>query len=306
VRLMDTQSVGEALSELRGGNLGERIVYFYVTGAEGKLVGVVPTRRLLLSDLSTPIRDLMVHPVVSVTASEPFGRALETLAARKLLALPVVDDSGRLTGILDASTFTETLIDLERRESAEELFQLAGIHIEQERSRSAVWVLGKRLPWLLCNVASGLVAALIAASCDALLRSVVALAFFVPLLLTIAESVAMQSLTASLNRLQAAGRLATAGGALRELRVGVLLGLANGAMAGSIAVVWLGLYEVAAVVAASVLFVGTAGAGLGYAIPRLVRHWRLNPTIASGPLTLALTDIAALAFYFGLAAALLG
>ena len=98
VRLLETETISQALTRLRHEELGERIIYFYVTDYDGKLVGVVPTRRLLLFDPATMVGKVMVHPVFSIAGSEPFGYALEMLTARRLLALPVLDDDGRLKG----------------------------------------------------------------------------------------------------------------------------------------------------------------------------------------------------------------
>ncbi len=300
VRLLETETISEALSRLRGEQVGERIVYFYVTDSTGQLVGVVPTRRLILSDPSTLVGDVMIHPAVAVRESEPFGTALQTITERRLLALPVVDESGRLRGVLDVTAFTDTLVDLERRESADELFQLAGVRIVQERSRSELWVLKRRLPWLLFNVCSGIGAAFISELFDGLLRVIVAVAFFVPLVLTLAESVAMQSVTMSLNQLQAARRVRAAGGIVREFRVGVLLGLTSGIIAALIGLVWMRSLTIAGVIAGAILLAGATGATFGFFVPRLVRRWELNPTVASGPVTLALTDLVALTCYFGL------
>lgn len=301
VQLLGSETVAQALSRLRGESIGERIVYFYVTNAEGRLVGVVPTRRLLLSQASTRIADIMVHPVVSVRDSESFGDALQTLTARRLLAVPVVDDAGRLTGILDISMFTQALIDLERRETAEEVFQLAGIRIEEEKSRSTSWVISRRFPWLVCNILSGIAAAVISHRFDFLLTAVVALAFFVPLVLTLAESVAMQSVSISLNHLSVSGP-GTRIGILREMRIGLILGFISGAVVMLIDLAWMHVFGVAAVIGGGILVATAAGALFGYFTPRLVRRWNLNPTIASGPVALALTDLAALSGYFGLAA----
>jgi magnesium transporter len=304
VRLLETETVAEALARLRGEQVGERIVYFYVTDSEGRLRGVVPTRRLILSDPSRLVGEVMIHPADAVRESEPFGNALRTITERRLLALPVVDESGRLTGVLDVTAFTQTLVDLERRASADEVFQLAGIHIEQERSRSELWVLGKRLPWLLFNVCSGIAAAFISQFFDDLLRLVVAVAFFVPLVLTLAESVAMQTVTVSLSQIQIDGRVRR-GGIFREFRVGVLLGLASGVIAAAAGLIWMRSLTVAGVIGGAILLAGATGATFGFLVPRLVRRWKLNPTIASGPVTLALADLAALAFYFGLSSLVL-
>src|SRR5262249_44795821 len=126
VWLLEGETVSQALNRLRGEPIGERIVYFYVTNQDGRLVGVVPTRRLLLSDGSRQVGEVMVHPVCSVGETESIGTALEILTARRLLALPVIDEGGRLSGVLDISIFTETLFDLERKEIAEGIFQMVG------------------------------------------------------------------------------------------------------------------------------------------------------------------------------------
>jgi len=63
VRLMETETISQALTRLRHGEIGERIIYFYVTDHDGKLVGVVPTRRLLLCDPATLVAEVMVHCV---------------------------------------------------------------------------------------------------------------------------------------------------------------------------------------------------------------------------------------------------
>ncbi len=249
-------------------------------------MGVVPTRRLILSDPSALAQDVMIHPVYSVNRKQRVGQALETLLQLRLLALPVVDDEGRLTGIFDMPAFDERL-DLARREAAEEAFQLVGIHIEEGRNRSLARVLGNRFPWLLMNIGSGLAAAFIANLFDEVLKTVVAIAFFIPMVLTLAESVAMQTVTMSLQ----SHRVERPGRAVWELRPGMALGLICGLVVGLLGLAWLQQFQLAAVVAASIL-----------AVPRLVRRWKLDPKIASGPAALALTDVAALFCYLGLSA----
>jgi len=171
--------------------------------------------------------------------------------------------------------------------------------VERERSRSVWWVLGNRFPWLLCNIASGLAAALILNSFDHLVRAIVALAFFIPLVLTLAESVAMQTVTMTLESLRSPNS------AIRELRVRLLLGVVSGAIVGLFGWLWLGLPPVALVVAAAILMAAAIGASLGYFVPRLVHRLKLDPKIASGPVGLALTDVVALFCYFGLSALVL-
>ena len=126
--LREIETVHETLSRLRRQATSDRVVYFYVTDPSDRLVGVVPARRLLFSDPATLVGEIMVHPVFSVTQSEPFGCALALLTEQRLLALPVVDEAGRLTGIVDVSAVTQRLFEMERREAADELFQMVGLH----------------------------------------------------------------------------------------------------------------------------------------------------------------------------------
>ena len=126
------------------------------------------------------------------------------------------------------------------------------------------------------------------------------MAFFIPLVLTLSESVAMQTVTLSIQKVQFGGGLLRS-----ELKAGLLLGTMCGGVVALTGYAWLGLAKLALVVGLSILTAGTAGAGFGYVVPRLVRHLRLDPKIASGPAVLALTDVAALFCYLGLAAAFL-
>ncbi|MBS1859895.1 MAG: magnesium transporter [Acidobacteria bacterium] len=308
VRLLEGETVAEALARLRGEAIGERIVYFYVTNAAGRLAGVVPTRRLLLSDPAAAIGEIMVRPVVSVGETEPLGHALEAITARRLLALPVVDAEGRLVGVLDVSILTRTMVDLERRESVDEIFQMVGLHVGEERTRTLGWALRNRFPWLLMNIGSGILAALIADLFEGALQAVVAVAFFIPLVLTLAESAAMQTVTMSLQTIQVTKRRGgdQAGRMFGELRVGLLLGGISGAIVAALGLAWLGLPRLIATVGCAILVATGAGAAFGYVVPRAVHRLRLDPKIASGPAVLALTDVAAIFLYLGLAALVLG
>src|SRR4051812_40863157 len=100
------QTVGEALDRLRGRPIGERIVYFYVVDAADRVVGVLPTRRLLMATEHQPIADIMVRNVFTLPTHATVKDASEAFIRHRLLALPVVDDGGHLHGVADVSLFT--------------------------------------------------------------------------------------------------------------------------------------------------------------------------------------------------------
>jgi magnesium transporter len=306
VQLFENESVAESMVRLRShGSLGERIIYFYVTDEEGKLRGVVPTRRLLLAEPAARLGEIMIRPVISVPHDADLRSVLKKITNQRLLAMPVIDPDGFLVGVVDLSQYSQAAIDMERRETAEELFQLAGIHIDQERA-GGFGVLRSRFPWLLCNITSGLVAAVISGFFDGLLEAVVALAFFVPVVLALAESVSMQSVTLGLHTLHFRSQSGLpSNSTTKEMRTGAALGVLAGLVVGGVAFIWLRTPQVGLAVLAGISVGCLAGASIGFAVPRLVHRFEWDPKIASGPIVLALTDLASLSFYFGFAAIVL-
>ena len=139
------------------------------------------------------------------------------------------------------------------------------------------------------------------------LNAVIALALFMPVVLALGESVSVQSVTLMLQRLHGAPRgsrtvLASLG---RELATAALLGLAVGALVGSVAWAWQRQPAVAAVIAFTVTAAMTSAALIGAALPAALRGLRRDPRIASGPIALALADLVTLQVYFGLAGTLI-
>lgn len=307
-RLALDQTVGEAIAAARALPPEGRIIYFYVLDAAGRLAGVVPTRRLLLSPDATPIRDVMVTRVVTIPAAATVLDACEFFLLHKLLAFPVVDDERRMLGIVDVDLYTEELADVDRRQDLDDLFQLIGVHFEDSHARSPVAAFRSRFPWLLANIAGGIMAAFLSGLFQAELEKAVALALFVPVVLALAESVAIQSVSIALQRLH--GRPPSLGGILRSVRheslTGMLLGAASAAAVALVALAWLGQRAVAAALLGGITGGVVCAAAIGVAMPNLLRLFAREPQVAAGPVALAATDMVTLVIYFSLARQLLG
>jgi magnesium transporter len=306
--LSAVKTVGESLSELRSRTIGEKIVYFYVNDADGRLVGVVPTRRLLMSDPAARNETIMVGHVVAVPASATVLVACELLARHRLLALPVVDANGKMLGVVDITMFTEELSDVAERHAAEDAFQLIGIKVQSARERSPWIGFRYRFPWLLCNIAGGILCAILVGRYEVFLDSVIVLALFIPVVLNLAESVSIQSTTITLqglhHRRTSWSLLARA--LRREFVIAGLLGLGCGGLVALIAGLWKGESTVAFAIGVSIALSMVTACLLGIVLPMGVRAMRGDPRIASGPMVLAAADIATLALYFSLAAWMLG
>src|SRR5205809_3063763 len=98
-------TVAEALDRIRREGVGERVIYFFAVDADKKLVGVLPTRRLLTSSPETRLRDVMVRRVVAIPATATVLDACEFFVLYKFFAFPVVDDRRRVVGVVDLSLF---------------------------------------------------------------------------------------------------------------------------------------------------------------------------------------------------------
>ncbi len=121
--------------------------------------------------------------------------AAEYFVNRRFLAFPVVEPGGRLVGVVDVSLFTDDVLTL-ARQSFDGIFQLIGVHATE--GLTAWSSFRDRFPWLLCNVGGGLLCAVLASHYESLLDHLVVLALFIPVVLTLAEAVSIQSLTLTL------------------------------------------------------------------------------------------------------------
>lgn len=305
VVLSPDQTIDEALRAIRGAASVASIHYFYVVDSDQRLVGVVPTRRLLAAEPEHKISEVMVDNVVAIPDWATVLIASEYFATRRLLAFPVVNSKGQIVGVVDVSLFTDELIDL-ARQTYDDIFQLIGVHGTAQRS---TWDAFKdRFPWLLCNIAGGLMAALIASRYEHLLQEVVVLALFIPIVLALGESVSMQALSLTLQSFTDGPlmprRLLSA--LWKEFRTAALLGIGCGGVVAGVVVVWRGETVVAAVIFAAIALSMLIACLLGVAFPAVLRLLKADPRIAAGPVVLAAADVATLVFYFGLGARFLG
>jgi magnesium transporter len=303
-------TVGEALERIRREGVGERVIYFYATDEQERLVGVVPTRRLLTASLETPLRQIMVPRVVAVPATATILDACEFFVLYKFLAFPIVDEQRRVVGIIDANLFAEEILeagDSESRQVASpiaqvspEFFEALGFHIEQIRGASPWRVFRFRFPWLLVSVAAGTLSAILAGFFEATLARSLVLAFFLTMVLGLNESVSMQSMSVTIHALRSAQVtwcwLTTA--FRRELVTALLLGAGCGLVASVVVWLWRNDGAAAFVIGGSIALSLVTACGFGLGVASLLHRFKLDPKIAAGPITLALADFFALLIYF--------
>ncbi|MBM4028914.1 MAG: magnesium transporter [Planctomycetes bacterium] len=300
-------TIQEALDAVRQHELGERIIYFYVADDQGRLIGVVPTRRLLMANLPQRISDIMVRNVITIPHTATVLDACEFFVMHRLLAFPIVDRQEHMIGTVDVKMFAEEVFDITERERTDEAFELIGFRLSQIRDAAPAQVFRYRFPWLGATIGSGLFCAVLASAFETTLAKSIVLAFFLTLILGLGESVSSQSMTVTIQALRATRpRLRWYLKALRrELETALLLGAACGGIVAIVAALWRGEPATALVLGASILLSLCSACLIGLSVPTLLHALRLDPKIAAGPITLALADICTVLFYLLLAAAFL-
>jgi magnesium transporter len=301
-------TVGDALAHMRQHPPPGRIIYFYVVDEAMRLVGVVPTRRLVLAAPDARVRDIMIAAVIAIPAAATLLDACEFFSMHRLLAFPVVDEARRLVGVIDIEAYAEELAETGdgggRPGPRDDVFQLIGVRLTRAQQARPLVAFRGRFPWLLCNVAGGTLAAVLAELYQVELtwRNAV-LALFIPVVLALAESVAIQSVTLALEAFREAD--ASWRGLLKRLRseaaTGVLLGLSAGLLVGALAAAWQGEAKLFAIVLGGIAVGVTAAAVAGLTVPHLLRLLKRDPQVAAGPIALTCADVAALLAYFNLA-----
>lgn len=301
-------TVSDALDIIRRDGVGERIIYFYIVNDEGKLVGIIPTRRLLTVAPNKTIADIMINDVVKISSRATVQEACELFVKHKFFALPIVDDRDYMCGVIDIGFFSQDTVSVGEREKIEDIFELIGFGMSQLRGRSALGVLRYRLPWLIVMVVSGLICALLVNAYLGFLVQNVFIISFLLLVLGLSESVSSQSLTLALQRLHFGppAWMSYLGWLKSELLASLLLGIVCGGLAGGLAWLWQGTQVLGVTVGLSVLSAIMIAAFIGVTIPTLLHATHEQSKIAAGPVTHALTFVTSLLIYLGAARFLLG
>jgi magnesium transporter len=308
VQLPETMRVEEALRFIRDHRIGSHgLIYFYVVDTSRRLTGVLQTRTILTAQPDETLADVMIRRVVAIPETATVLEACEFFVLHKFLAFPVVDRDRHIIGVVDVNLFNEEVFGIPQTETGDELFQAIGFHISQARSASPLAVLRFRFPWLLVTIAGGTVCAFLTEAHTRALQHTLAIAFFMTLVLALGESVAVQSLALVLENLGPKPLTSRWFFSIfkREALTAIPLALAVGFTVAIIVTALEHELWPAAVISASIAAGVVAACFLGIGVPTLLHAAKLDLTIAAGPITLALTDVAMLLIYFTLTSWLL-
>lgn len=299
-------TIARALDHIRvRGRDSETIDVIYVTDDQWRLLDAIELRRFILAEPTQTVRSLMDESYVVLSAFDDRERAVEALRRYSLPALPVVDSDGVLVGIV---TFDD-LIDVAEEEVTEDFHRSAAVEpLRGSYLEIPVFELvRKRVPWLVALVFVNVFSGAAIAAFEETIAAVVALVFFLPLLIGSAGNAGSQSATLTVRAL-ATGDVESSDWwrlLAKELLVALLLGSAMALAVGLLGVIRVG-WQVAGVVSLTMLVLVLMGSLIGMSLPFLLRRLGLDPATASGPLVTSLSDIGGVLIYFSLATWLLG
>lgn len=279
---------------------GARLDYagtVYVLDPRGRLIGQSPLPALLASAPDRPMRELMVAVTALVTPGTDQEHAATIAIRHRVAAVPVVDADGRLLGILPP----EALMEVLRAEHLEDLRHMAGVRHDEVMARQAIEGppmrrARDRLPWLLVGLAGSALVTVVMALFTSTLESTVAVAFFVPGIVYLADAIGTQTEAAAVRGLSLTHE------PLRqliwgELRTGVVMGLTLAAIA--LPGVWLvsGELPLAIAVAGALLTAGAVATTVGLFLPWLLARFGGDPAYGSGPLATVVQDLLSILIY---------
>lgn len=279
--------------------------YVYVVDNKGRLVGVASLREVLLSPEDTPLRDIMYTKVVAVRATANQEEAAQILSRYDFVALPVVDDAGRMLGTISA----DDIMDVLREEATEDIQLMGGsTPLEDSYLQTSVGTLFRsRITWLFVLFVAQSVTTTILRHFENVLDQVIALSFFIPLLIGTGGNSGSQAATV-ITRALALGEVAMKDFftvVWREVRVSVLLGLVMGGVVYLRARLMGEPGIIGLIVATTTCLVVIVGATAGAALPLIGKRLGLDPAVFSAPLITTIVDGVGLIIYFNVAVRLL-
>ncbi len=314
--LREEYTVSQAIEEIQKSHDTEMVFYIYVTDDRTHLVGVVSLRQLILNDPKKKLSDIMAEEVVSIRPETDQEEVARIASRYNFVAVPVVDDENKLIGVVTV----DDIIDVLREEATEDLLQMAGLGRDTDIILKSAWeTTKKRFPWLLATYIGGLIAATTIGIFHDLLSNFIILASFLPIIAGMGGNIGTQSSTI-VTRGLLSGRVNPDTAfkiILKEIRVGLTLGLLYGVILGLIAFTMSYFLhangynyplkqciELSISISLGIATAMTLATFMGTIAPIILNKMKIDPAIATGPFVTTSIDILGILIYLAIATGL--
>jgi magnesium transporter len=310
VRLDPTMTVGDALKHVRSVAREKESIYAcYVLEPEsGRLLGSLSLRDLVMAELTKPVTEVMRKKPVTVAALDDQEAVAKKIAKYNLLAVPVLEKDGSVVGFVTV----DDVIDVLTEEQTEDVLKMAAIEggaLDKPYFENPIpLVVRKRIGWLLLLFVAETFTGTVLRHYEGELAAVVALSFFIPLLIGTGGNAGSQTVTTIIRSLALGEiRFKDAGRVLaREATTGISIGLLIGAIAFGRALLWGAHLPLAWTVSLTVLAICTWSTTVGSIIPIAAERLGVDSAVLSAPLIATLVDATGLIIYFRVAKVILG
>ncbi|MEO0211893.1 MAG: magnesium transporter [candidate division WOR-3 bacterium] len=304
----ESATVGELLERIRQTQPEEEALYqIMVTDDSGVLLGTISAVDLLKARPDTKLSEIMESPVPTVRVDEPAEEAARMLGKYNLLALPVVDADGELIGVITA----DDVIDIQTAEATEDFQRLMAIAAPEETYYNlGIWGrLWRRTPWLAALLLLETLSGLVIQHFHAVLGSVLALSYFIPMLTATGGNTGSQAVTLMVRAI-ATGEVRTRDFMkilVGELLTALIIGAITGCLALLVALLRVGDFSIPLIVGVAMFGVVLTANLVGFFLPLIIKYaFRVDPAVASAPLISTVIDVVGLGIYFGIAIFILG
>ncbi|MEB3428641.1 magnesium transporter [Citroniella saccharovorans] len=306
VELREKMTVGEAIEHVREVGLKKETVYTqYVVDKLGVLVGIVSLRKLVTSDRGLLIQDIMERDIISVNTEDDREVALDIFKKYGFLAIPVIDNGRRLTGIITV----DDIMDVMEIEATEDFHKMAAVSpSEKEYFQTSSFEMAKnRLTWLLILMISATFTGSIIKGYEDVLSKFTVLSMFIPMLMDTGGNAGSQSSTLIVRAL-ATGDVEIKD-AFKIMRKETMVALTCGIILAIVNFIKLTFIEsksviVALTVSLTLIFTVLMAKLVGATLPIIAKKLKLDPAIMAGPLISTIVDTMSLFIYFKFATAL--
>lgn len=294
-------TVGQTIDFLRGSEeLPDQFYHVILIDPRMKPVGYVTLGRMLSARRETPLSDIQEDSFRVISGAAPEADAAYLFKQYHLISMPVVDEFGRLVGVI---TIDDALSVLDE-ELEEDMLRMAGVGDESSLADGVGETLRQRLPWLGINLVTANISALVISMFDGTIAAIVALAALMPIVASMGGIAGTQSLTIAVRAL--ATRDLTSSNAARVVQREVVVGLINGMtfalVMGGIAWAFYGKDIWLGVVIGSAMIINLVLAALaGVLVPLVLDRFKLDPALASGTFVMTVTDVVGFFAFLGLA-----
>ncbi len=293
-------TVGQTIDHLRQtDNLPERFFEILVADPAHHFVGSVPLDRLLRTRRPVTIATLVDEDSRAVKATEDIEDVARLFQRYNLIATPVVDDAGRLVGVITIDDIVDVIEDA----ADDDVKQLGGVRADEELSDPVPLIARSRFSWLFINLVTSFLAAAVMSLFEAQLSQVVALAILAPVVASQGGNAATQTMTVAVRALatQELGAWNLRRFFTREIIVGLINGIGFAVITGGVAALWFGSQGLGVVIAIAMVVNLLAAAMAGVAVPVLLDRFDVDPAIASGTFVTTVTDVVGFFSFLGVA-----